>query len=316
MATSYNLLSCEEIGLPNRYGVSGTNFNTFFINGAIKLDGETYLLERNNQAFFPYVFQAIESQQVSLGLTVLKYNGEDILLGSPAIAYTSNELLVDFINPFSIPPVDFTDYTVGLVNAVFGINGNTGQPVTATTWLNSVIGSLLPQVYIGRSHNTFPGDTFSNFVVEKPELDTLDFTVSKFVSSTITEYRYLFNGSSAYYFVDGVLTDVFALNGADYYVTNNKAVRQTQFYYELAEPATGCPCQECSFCFMLKNCKTGELLFTGSDLTEEVGNVIKIDDSDNCYEVFECQEKVQVEVVDSYAYCKSCLPTCTSPNCR
>jgi len=81
----------------------------------------------------------------------------------------------------------------------------------------------------------------------------------------------------------------------------------------LTVPSTPC-------CYLLRDCKTGTLIVTDTDLSSYVGQTIIIEEFEGCFavevSVTECIQPQPVTVGDAFISCDQCAPCYTLTNCR
>lgn len=326
MAISHNLVSCDEslhlslfnrhhLSLPLAYGLT-VEFDT--------LPDQYYVIERNNQAFFPYPSIVGDGAFIIVTLNSVEINGSE-LITSPISFNSTTEPQTAITGGATIPATYPTDYNVStFVNTEYVLG--TGYKIALTDAIQALIDSSgIQTIFVRRTTPGTPSvngtpNSFSNFGIQKREVDSIsvqfDLEIHPTIGSVVTDSVEIeFSESIASYKYNSVETNIAGFP-AQSYVTTESAFFLHPFSFKTFEEVE-CPCELCDNCYLLTNCIDSQIwMQTYTDLADEVGNVIEIEGVDGCWKVSECPGKVVVEVKESYASCKGCKPKCNTPNCR
>lgn len=323
MAIGHNLISCDDLLYPsmfNRHHVSlgsayglTVEFDT--------LPDKYYVIERNNQMFFPYPSIFGDGAFLTITLNSVKINNTEIC-SSPVIIV---ETTTGITGGGAIPPVFPTDYNGStLLNAEY-IPGSTYKKGLTDEIQNLIDNCNIQSILVKRTTNQSPtvggvSNSFSNFCIQKREVDVVEIEYEVLYHPAIgSEYTSVvtakFDATNASYKVDGIETQIAGYDATDY-VTYDSALTLVPFSFKTFTETT-CPCELCDNCFILTSCSDSSVFFQSySDLSTYVGEVVELEEMDGCWKVSECQDKIAVTVKDSYVSCKSCQPKCITPNCR
>lgn len=322
MAKTFNLESCDEYDYPTLPSSIDADYTAYegqyvsFSPSTIK----RYYVSKNHQAFLPNVYDVTTNEQITLTFNSLQVDGDEKLLSPNIFIWDENTVVSAGL--LGAPPATFNypaNYTFNYHNSVIQYTGTAYQ----MNFVNSVNTLLLAHsnediVFYRIEVDKF----FAGVSIEKSTQTSfvLDYSIEKentlSGASITTNYLITFGSSSISYKVNGLETNVSGANPAQFFLTDQKAFRVYDYNLGEITVQTDCLCEECADCYMLKNCKTGELKLACSELQTYVGRIIKIDNTENCWEVLEAPDKELVEVVADYGKCKQCLPKCITNDCK
>jgi hypothetical protein len=322
MAKTFNLESCDEFSFPTLPSSIDADYTTYegqyvsFEPSAIK----RYYVTKNHQAFIPYNYDINTNEQVTLTVTSLVVDGDQKLVSPNVFTWVFGDIVTAGL--LGASPMTFNypaNYNLNYHRSIAKYTGTTYQ-VNFVNAINTLFlaHSTESIVFYRLDTNRF----FAGIGIEKSDQTsfTLTYSITRLntiTSSSITDtYEIVFGSSSISYKVNGLETAVSGPNLAQAFLTDQKALRVYDYNLGDITPQEDCLCEECQDCFMLKNCKTGELKLTCSDLQSYVGRIIKIDTTENCWEVLETPDKELVTVVADYGKCKQCLPKCITNDCK
>ena len=326
MAISHNLISCDDtlyLSLFNRYNSSFPSVHGLTVEFDTVPDNY-YVVERNNQAFFPYPSITGDGAFIITTITSVVVNGTE-LVGSPISINSSTEPETNITGGATIPATYPTDY-----NSFIFINteyvAGTGYKIGITDAIQTLLNnSGLMTMFVRRTSPYSPiaegqSNIFSNFGIHKREVDSIqiryELEIHPSIGSVVTDIVEIdFSESTASYKYNSVETSIAGYSAQDY-VTTDSAFYLSPFSFKTFEEVD-CPCELCDNCYLLTNCTDSTIwMQTYADLEDEVGNTIELEGIEGCWKVSLCSDKVFVEVKESYASCKSCQPKCNTPNCK
>lgn len=237
MAVGYNLISCDDILYPslfqrNRAALSA-NLGQIVEFGT---NEQYYTVERNNQVFIPYPYEPDDYTNISVSVTSLSVNGNELIVTPIGYSFlSSNYPKTNFQGIASVPTSYPADYPSGQNIATVYVPG-TNAPKAFPDFIQSLLTvNGIQHVFLSASKRestirmrSGDGlDAFTNFMVHKPE----DYTIEIHFTATLTpaigsdivnNYIVVFNGSTASYQVNGLTVNPVLGTTVQDFVTTEK----------------------------------------------------------------------------------------------
>jgi hypothetical protein len=246
--TSYDIIQCSQI---NPTETSVNEDLSAFVDSYVEFDGDnekTFSVKKNVQARFFHPASPSLGQTAYYSVASFKVNGLEALSAPANLSLDFADLdYIDFPNYIADP----TGYTAGVANAVdYSIVGfDAGYvPANFSVFLQGVADSINLDITVLPSHPDWwdgvPFPSIDNFSIEQYSDGDINITVEETISGTTRELRYVFNGSTAEYYIDGVLhqsppesSDEIPQYSDEYSFYNNNL----SFSYTSTDEVSACP---------------------------------------------------------------------------
>lgn len=246
--TTYDLIECSRL-YPTLTSQENAGLAAY-VNLYVEFDSDpeqSYQVRKNDQSRFYHPQTPAVGETIYFSVTSLKFNGIETLNAPANVTFSDTDLIhIDFPNYAAAP----NGYTAGVANAVdYSIVGASVGfvPLNFSQFLQGVFTAVnIDEVTVLPTHNQWwMGDGFprlDNFAIEKYSSSDFDITIVETLLGVDRTLRYVSNGTTVEYYVDGVLhasppePDTEMPQYGDAY-----SFYQNTFTYTTVQEITSCP---------------------------------------------------------------------------